>query len=276
MDDSVGQLLAYALMVTRDLTMSCDAVHDAVSAASCVDVPASQRADLPWLLSLTRTECLRQLRARGVFIDTEQPVSPSADPLDSLTPGDRDALVLSRRSDVDMVEGARAMGCGQGEARRRADRAERMWSDAAALHALLTAHPAVCPVVSQVLVEAGAVGGVLMPAARRRLQRHAGTCARCRPTFMPARSDSLELLDIPVRVPVPEHLELRLRLTRDDPVRCAHLASRLGELDSGGFPVPLDRADRDPAAWVRRGALAAAVSAALLVVGLVAAALLSR
>ena len=54
------------------------------------------------------------------------------------------------------------------------------------------------------------------------------------------------------------------------------LSERLGELDRHGFPVPLDRADRDPAAWVRRGAIAAAVSAALLVVGLVAAALLSR
>ena len=276
MDDSVGQVLAYALMVTRDLTMSCDAVHDAMAAASCLDATASRRADLPWLLSLTRTECLRQLRARGVFIDTERPVLPSADPLDALTPGDRDALVLMRRTDVDAVEAALAMGCSEGEARRRGDRAERMWSDAAALHALLTAHPPVCPVVSQVVAETSAVGGVLMPAARRRLQRHAGTCGRCRPTFMPARSDSLELLDIPVRVPVPQHLEQRLQLTCDDPVRSAHLAERLGELDRNGFPVPLDRADRDPAAWVRRGAIAAAFSAALLVVGLVAAALLSR
>ncbi|MCX6460281.1 MAG: hypothetical protein NTZ03_08205, partial [Actinobacteria bacterium] len=198
------------------------------------------------------------------------------DPFDVLTPGDRDALCLMRRSDVSAGEGARAMGCREGEALNRATNAQKSWSEAAAVLALLTADPSVCPVVDQVLVEVAESRGLLTPAARRRLQRHAGTCSRCRTVFMPMRAESRELLDIPTSVPVPAGLLTRIEETRSDAARTAHLGNRVGALDDWGFPVPPDRADRDPSSWLRWGAIAAVVSAALLLVGLVAFALASR
>ncbi len=275
-DDRADALLAYALMVTRDPAVAADAVHDALIASTALAERAPTSTHLGWLLALTRTECLRQLRARTVFIDTSLPVAPSADPFDVLTPGDRDALCLMRRSDLSAGEGARAMGCREGEALNRATNAQKAWSEAAAVLALLTADPSVCPVVDQVLSEASESQGLLTPTARRRLQRHAGTCARCRTVFMPMRSEARDLLDIPTSVPVPAELLSRIAVTRGDPDRTAYLGNRIGALDDWGFPIPPDRADRDPSSWLRWGAIAAAVSAALLLVGLVAFALTSR
>ena len=275
-DDRADALLAYALMVTRDQGIASEAVHDALVASTALADRSPHSDHLVWLLSLTRTECLRQLRARTIFIDTSLPVTPVADPFDVLTPGDRDALCLMRRSDVSAGEGARAMGCREGEARNRATNAQKSWSEAAAVLALLTADPSVCPVVDQVLVEVAESRGLLTPSARRRLQRHAGTCSRCRTVFMPMRAESRELLDIPTSVPVPAGLLTRIEETRSDAARTAHLGNRVGALDDWGFPVPPDRADRDPSSWLRWGAIAAVVSAALLLVGLVAFALASR
>ena len=275
-DDRADALLAYAVMVTRDPGIAAEAVHDALVASTALADRARHSEPLVWLLALTRTECVRQLRARTVFIDTALPVTPFADPFDVLTPGDRDALCLMRRSDLTAGEGARAMGCREGEALNRATNAQKSWSEAAAVLALLTAEPSVCPVVDQVLVEVAESQGVLTPTARRRLQRHAGTCARCRTVFMPMRAEARELLDIPVTVPVPAALLTRIEATRSDAARMAHLGNRIGPLDDWGFPVPTDRADRDPSSWLRWGAIAAAISAVLLLLGLVAFALASR
>ncbi len=98
-------------MVTRDPGIAAEAVHDALVASTALADRARHSERLVWLLALTRTECVRQLRARTVFIDTALPVTPFADPFDVLTPGDRDALCLMRRSDLTAGEGARAMGC---------------------------------------------------------------------------------------------------------------------------------------------------------------------
>ena len=46
--------------------------------------------------------------------------------------------------------------------------------------------------------------------------------------------------------------------------RADRIVARAGGRDAAGLPVPLDAADRVPAAWARRAALLAALSALLL------------
>ena len=262
-------LTAYAATVTRDRSIAAVAVRDAVVIAGARNVDP---ADLPMLLALTRNECLRQLRARLQFVDTAPTVDAlAADPLDALCPGDRDALALALRDDTTPDTAARAMGVRVPVARSRVERATGAWM--AATSALLLIRDVQdsgtrCPGLTPLLVDVAESDGQVTPGQLRIIAAHARTCSRCQARVSDDVVQARRDLALVTTLPAPD-LPQQVEAEGRDPDRVEQLLRRAGAIDDEGYPVPLDSGDRDTAGWFRAGAIAAVISATLLLVGMI-------
>lgn len=267
--------MSYAAVVTRDLTVASDAVRDALVVAGGRSARGMEPMDrVPWLLALTRTECLRQLRARTVFGDTPGTVSlADGDPFDALTPIERDALALAVRDDIDRDQSARAMGCSVGVARSRVESAQRAWTDVART-LLLLRDPPDCARLPHLAEECVDDDGTIARSGWRRLAGHARSCAVCMPVVRPQVVEALSEMALPAGMPAPGVTERAAELAaRSD--RVEHLIERAGPWRADGFPVPPED-DPDARVWARRAAVLTAISGALLLVALIVLGLTSR
>ena len=268
--DTAGPALtAYAATVTRNRAIADVAVRDAVVIAAEREVDS---ADLPLLLAFTRNECLRQLRARVQFVDTAATVSAlTADPLDALSPGDRDALALALRDDTTPETTAQAMGVRLPIARSRVERATAAWT--AATRALLIIRDVQqsgtgCRGLTPLLNELADSDGRLTPSNLRAIATHVRSCSQCEPRVAADVAQARRDLALVSTVPTPT-LAAAVLSAASDPENVAHLLRRAGERDASGYPTPLDSGDRDTAGWFRAGAIAAVISALLLLVGMI-------
>ncbi|WDZ82175.1 sigma-70 family RNA polymerase sigma factor [Micromonospora cathayae] len=190
------RLYTYARVLVREPEAAADAVHDAFLAASRrIDQLRDPDRLRPWLYTIVRNECLRQLRERSRSAPLEEAAEPVADTADSgtdvnteqvrdlvhtaaaaLNPGDREVVHLAIRHDLSPVDIGAALGVPAKHAHARLSRARAQLERA--LGALLVARSGTrdCPDL------AGLVDGWegrLTPTLRKRVARHIDHCAVC-------------------------------------------------------------------------------------------------
>ncbi len=274
--NDVERLYAYALTVTGDTAIASEAVHDAlvVTAARSCEWGAAD----PWprMVALTRNECFRQLRARSRFVDTADAiVTNESDAMAALTPGERDALALSLRTDLSAGDVAHVMGVSAQSLQTRVSEAQQSWRDAVQVLVSTTVRPAPCSGLELILAGSDHEG-YLWPRQRRQIVAHVKGCTRCRQASSAAVAQGVAELEVDQELTPPSEIESRVADTVADHHRAATLAERAGAFTSEGFAEPLETNDYSTTPWLKRAVLAAAVSTVLLLLALAVFGLVSR
>jgi DNA-directed RNA polymerase specialized sigma24 family protein len=270
---------------------------EAVAAAHAAEAPADEAERRAWRLAIVRTECLRQLRARGAFADEAADVWVAAETADDdaalvaaaflgLPPRQRDLLALGWVSDLPVAGLARVSASGSPEGYATRLSAARDALATAAGATALAVRPTSCDGLAVELLprtDGGEPADVLdedegkgedeggpqddsprplSPAVRARVSDHSRRCPRCGARRQEFLAAALPGFRLPAARPVPEALPAAAGAL--DPV------ARFGEWDPDGFPTPPDAVDASPRRWLRLAVAAAAVSAALLLLGTLA------
>jgi len=274
--NDVERLYAYALTVTGDTAIATEAVHDALVVTA---VRSSEWGDAdPWprMVALTRNECFRQLRARTLFVDTAAPIATDeTDAMAALTPGERDALALSLRTDLSAGDVAHVMGVSAQSLQTRVSQAQQSWRDAVQVLVSTTVRPAPCPGLELILAGSDHEG-YLWPRQRRQIVAHVKGCTRCRHASSAAVAQGVSALEVDHELTPPVEIKTRVADTVKETGRATTLAERAGAFSVEGFVQPLETNDYSTMPWLKRAVIAAAVSTVLLLLALAVFGLVSR
>ncbi|MDG4831216.1 RNA polymerase sigma factor [Solwaraspora sp. WMMD1047] len=193
------RLYAYARTLVGDAATAADVVQDTfLIAARHVTQLRDPTRLRPWLFSVARNECLRQLRGRVRVVPLEAygpGVEPAAEPTDpgaavqsgqlvelvraaygGLGEADREVIELTVRHGLSAADLAGVLGVSDKHAHARISRARAQF--AVSLGALLVARTGRtdCPVLAGLLTD---WDGALTPLLRKRIHRHTESCPTC-------------------------------------------------------------------------------------------------
>jgi RNA polymerase sigma factor (sigma-70 family) len=274
-DRYADPLYKYCRTLLRDPADAADAVQDAfVIAASRLDRLREPDRLRAWLYALARNESLRILRSKrgapapyqapdsgGIGRDAGQPDLRALfeDARDGLNPGEREAIELQLRQDLDPAEIAAVLGLSRGHAHTLLSRAgEQLWTCLAVLLVSRGGRDS-CGELDALL--AGWDGRLTVP-LRKRVHRHIEHCAVCgaRRSFE-LRPAKLRELAPGAALAAGAELSLQLAPGLPEGLRAhtitiaagqesgatAHRAavlSRAGAFNHGGFPKPVRSSPR--------------------------------
>jgi DNA-directed RNA polymerase specialized sigma24 family protein len=264
----VERLYAYALTVTGDIGIASEAVHDALVVAAVRSAQWSDGDPWPRTVGLTRNECFRQLRARNRFVDTADAIAiTETDAMAALTPGERDALALSLRTDLSADEMAQVMGVSTQAMQTRVSQAQQAWRDSVQVLVSTTVRPAPCPGLESILAACDHEG-YLWPRQRRQIVAHVKACTRCRQASSAAVAQGVAGLEVDQELTPPVAIDERVAATLEEGDRATTLAERAGTFSAEGFPQPLETNDYATTPWLKRAVIAAAASTVFLLLAL--------
>lgn len=194
-----NRLYSYAMTIVRSPDRAADVTHDAIIVA-CERIgqlrdPAKLR---PWLYSICRNLCLRDLRAAGRVVPLDQVLGDGADApdesvdldagvaangareliedaLSGMSDADREILELGLRHQLDTRQLAPVLGISEANARARMARSRSQLEGAIAALLLFRQRRSGC---EQLRLVAGA--DRFTPLVRKRIARHMGSCDLCR------------------------------------------------------------------------------------------------
>lgn len=169
-----AKLYTYALTMLRDPATAQDVVHDSllVAAGSIGQLrdPAKLR---PWLYAITRNECLRAIRGRNRFSDTDEVIEVPDDSVDfyaglrrdeasrivaqgmaAMNPADRDILALALQHDLDVERLSQITGTKPNALHARLSRARTGLSDAISALVLHRARGKDCETLAGIIAPA--------------------------------------------------------------------------------------------------------------------------
>ncbi len=271
------RLYSYAVTMLRDPNAAQDVVHDSLlSAAGSIHQLRDHSRFRPWLYAITRNECLRTIRGKRRFVDSEATVDVADDSTDfdrglrreeasrlvaagmaAMSPADRDILSLAIQHDLDVERVSLITGTATNALHARLSRARVGLSDALGALVLYRTRGKDCEELATILQKAQ---GPLTPLLRKRIHRHVKSCDTCERRRRSALAALGPAMAAPVFLVPPESLRYRI-------LQSAHtgeiepLSERAGPFRPDGFPVALDSHARRP--W-----LPPAVAAmALLLIG---------
>lgn len=190
------RLYAYATTVMKDSTIAADATHDAlIQAVTRIDQLRDPERLEPWLFAITRNECFKLLRTRSRVADDQEAVDMQSclddadaglaaaesqtlvrEALGTLSAADRDVLALALRHDLDTAQVADAMGTSTNQVRARLSRARTALTSAVTALLLARDTSSTCSGLTEALA---GYDGRLSPLLRKRVTRHARSCADC-------------------------------------------------------------------------------------------------
>jgi RNA polymerase sigma factor (sigma-70 family) len=251
-----AKLYTYALTMVRDPSAAQDVVHDSllVAAGSIGQLrdPAKLR---PWLYAITRNECLRALRTRNRFSDSDEVIDVPDDSIDfdaglrreeasrliahgmaAMNPADRDILTLALQHDLDVDHISRVTGAKPNALHARLSRARAGLSDAISALALHRTRGRDCDTLAAILAPPDQP---LTPLLRKRILRHLKDCADCERRRRAALAAMGPAMAAPVFVPPPADLLSRIQQSLQTG-QAIPLSAAAGPLDGEGFPRPLD------------------------------------
>lgn len=212
------RIYSYCASVCGNPELAADAMQDAfLLAFARVDQLRDRSKLRPWLYAIARNECLRQLRAHKrdgdlekvgevadvtVSLDTDLNAADARTLIDDAFAGmnssDREVLDLALRQDLDNASIAAVLGVSDNNAAAKVSRAKSQLEKAVGALLLFRAGSAAC---EQLTSEIGA-DQAFTPLARKRIIRHAESCANC--TSSKKRSiAAIALVGLPVLVAPP-------------------------------------------------------------------------
>jgi RNA polymerase sigma factor (sigma-70 family) len=284
-DNYAPGLYAYCRTLLTEPADAADAVQDSyvIAAAKLAGLRDPDRLR-PWLYAVTRNECYRRLRARGlsapldvaVVVTSDEPgvrLSPDreelrglvVDALAGLNPSDREIIELNLRHVLDGEDLADALGVSRNHAQALASRARAQFEGL--LGALLVARAGreQCQELDGILAGGD---GELTILVRKRVNRHIERCQVCGQCKRRELSPAMLLSMLPM-VALPYGLrEQVLRLVDDvSPVAAGHrelVARRAEPFDRSGFPKPVAAPRRVYGAQALTVAACVAAAAAIL------------
>ena len=272
-----AKLYTYALTMLRDPATAQDVVHDSllVAAGSIGQLrdPAKLR---PWLYAITRNECLRAIRGRNRFSDTDEVIEVPDDSVDfyaglrrdeasrivaqgmaAMNPADRDILALALQHDLDVERLSQITGTKPNALHARLSRARTGLSDAISALVLHRARGKDCETLAGIIAPADQP---LSPLLRKRILRHLRDCDVCERRRRGALAALRPAMAAPVFVAPPADLLSRIQHSLHQG-QAAPVSAAARPFDAEGFPRPLD--GRRSTAWII--AAAATVVALVLV-----------
>ena len=283
-------LHAYCRSLLAEPAGAADAVRDTFIAATARLAHLREPDRLrPWLYAVARNACLRRLRDRALGANpapaladtgdlTGEPASATAEDersgprelvaaaIAALDAGERDAVELNLRHDIDDAGVAATLGLSRHQAHALTTRARKQFE--ASLSALLVARagPEFCPDLATLLA---GWHGALTDELRRRLGRHIGRCPVCGERKK-RKLQSAMLLGLRPLPALPDSvwrqvITLVADTTPLGAAKRAHIAQRAEPFGKSGFPVPIDPPGlaRPPARSVLAGVVGVAALAVL-------------
>jgi RNA polymerase sigma factor (sigma-70 family) len=252
-----AKLYTYALTMLRDPVAAQDVVHDALlAAAGAIGQLRDPERFRPWLYAITRNECLRALRGRSRFSDSDQAIDMPDDSIDfdaglrrdeafrlvaqgmaAMNPADRDILSLALQHDLDVERLSQITGAAPNLLHARLSRARSGLSDAVSALLLYRTGGRHCEELAAILPP---TGQPLTPLLRKRIQRHVKSCEECGQRRRAALAALGPAMAAPLHVEPPDALRSRI-LDSWQHGQTRQLAARAAPFDDNGFPVPLDR-----------------------------------
>ncbi|MEI2786952.1 MAG: sigma-70 family RNA polymerase sigma factor [Candidatus Nanopelagicales bacterium] len=273
-----AKLYTYALTMLRDPASAQDVVHDALLvAAGSIGQLRDPMKLRPWLYAITRNECLRTLRGRTRFSDSDEVVE-MADTVDfeaglrrdeaarlisqamaAMSPADRDIVTLALQHDLDVERISEVTGATPNTVHARLSRARAGLSDAVSALALYRSRSR-CEELQAII---SPPDQPLTPLLRKRIGRHIKSCDDCEQRRRAALAAMGPAMAAPLYVTPPDTLPARIvaSLQAGDAER---LVRRAAPFNDDGFPVPLDGSSRSK--WLLPAAFA---GVGLIVLGLV-------
>ena len=279
-----AKLYTYALTMLRDPASAQDVVHDALLvAAGSIGQLREPSKFRPWLYAITRNECLRTLRGRKRFSDSEVGVDVPDQTIDfdaglrreeasqliaqamaAMSPADRDIVTLALLHDLDADRISEVTGSTPNTVHARLSRARAGLSDAVSALALYRTRDR-CDELRAFVSDQP-----LTPLLRKRIQRHVKACDECETRRRAALVAIGPAIAAPMFVSPPDVLAQRI-LVGWRSGAAAQLAERAAPFDEDGFPIPLDAKSRSkwllPAAMAGVGLLIVAFLVVLLAGG---------
>lgn len=262
------KLYTYALTMLRDPASAQDVVHDAllVAVGSIGQLRDPMRLR-PWLYAITRNECLRTLRGRTRFSDSEEAVE-MVDTVDfdaglrraeaarlisqamaALSPADREIVALALQHDLDVERISEVTGSTPNTVHARLSRARSGLSDAVSALALHRSRRH-CEELQAIISPADQP---LTPLLRKRISRHVKSCDDCEQRRRVALAAMGPAMAAPLYIAAPDTLPARI-VASLQAGEAERLARRAAPFDDDGFPGPLDARSRHkwllPAAFV--------------------------
>jgi RNA polymerase sigma factor (sigma-70 family) len=264
-DSYAAVLYSYCRSLLAEPADASDAVQDTfVIAAAKLDGLRDPDRLRPWLYAVARNECHRRLRARARFTsldeagdvtDTTATEPGGADAaalkelvtaaVAGLNPGDREAIELNLRHDLNGGDLADALGVAVNQAHALASRARAQLERS--LGALLVARTG-----RQSCAELDAIltgwDGTLSILLRKRISRHVENCETCGERKRRELSPAMLFSVLPLFT-LPRGLRQQvLRLVSDTSPQAADyrdiVVRRAGRFTSSGFPVQVSPAGR--------------------------------
>ena len=258
-DQYSSRLFGYAMSVTHDPAMAEDAVQDSLLIAmGAIDKLREPSRFRSWLFSITRNECLRQLRHRGRMAFSEQSereLEQLADEVDldknldqehaaqlvqaalaMLSPADRDTMSIAIQNDLDSAATAEALGMSANHVHARMSRARAAMADAVRVVMLLGTNGKYCPELRRTIERTHEPG----PLTRKRVLRHRRQCDDCERRSNKAVLSLASALAVPIVAAAPSSLSDRLfSHPQETQAQAAALAAEREFRPSDGFPVPV-------------------------------------
>lgn len=281
-DDHAEGLHEFCLFALGGIEAAQVALRDTLIAAEAhIHALADPGRLRVWLYALARGECRRRkvqnvesLAFSEMSLESKAPEIPDLVGIDaadlrlmawnavwSLTPADREILVLATRQALTVTEIALVTATSPRNAQARLAAAHEHLRDAVTAEILARKGPCDCPARARVLY---GFTGELTAAMRADLITHLKTCLICSPH--PARRVSAAKVFALLPAPVfPATLRVRIMSCFADPELLPyrrHIARRVGVLDAAGFPVSGIKGNRR---WARALAGMAAVASAAMI-----------
>jgi RNA polymerase sigma factor (sigma-70 family) len=259
-DAYAGKLHAYCWTLLRDHDAAADAVQDTfIVADRCIGQLRDPDRLRPWLYSIARNECLRQLRASarsspleeagdvidesaadvGRGIDQEQTRDLVWAAAQGLNPGEYEVLELNLRHELEGADLAAALGVPRNHAHALLSRARSQFE--VSLAALLVARTGreSCETLGEMLT---GWDGVITVLLRKRINRHIEQCDVCGERKQRELRPALLMSSLPFLL-APAALRSRVLQLVADPSAAPYrqmVVDRAGPFGSNGFVHPLD------------------------------------
>ncbi len=252
-----AKLYTYALTMLRDPATAQDVVHDSLLVASGSIGQLRDPAKLrPWLYAITRNECLRTLRGRKRFSDSDETIDMPDTTVDfdaglrreeaarlvgqamaAMSPADRDIVTLALQHDLDVERLSQITGNKPNVLHAQLSRARASLSDAISALVLYRARGKDCETLAAIVSPADQP---LSPLLRKRILRHVKDCDTCERRRHAALAALRPAMAAPMFVAPPPELLSRIQHSQTQG-QTVPLTARAAPFDAEGFPRPLSR-----------------------------------